>query len=363
MQKRIYYLADIDYDLQHISAALNRIKSFNKGLEYNGISSEIILVNKKKYKSTIYKKVHSYIFVFFQLLKMKKGCSVIMYGVMPYCIFIPLFKHKLKFYSERNEYPSFLINQHGVSKFERKKEEFYLKNMKLFNGLITCSYALSDYYGSFLKNKTNIFISPLIVDINKFNNINSRSTIIEHSNYLAYVGRLGNNKDGVPILIKAFSIFAKHIKDVNLVIIGNASAGIEKELHDLVSSLNIEKRIIFTGALIHKDIIPILQNAKLLLLARPNNKQAEGGIPSKIGEYMAVNVPMVITKVGELNRFLTDMENCFFATPDSTELFAEKMIEAYEFKDKQKITNNAFKTVKQFDINIQAKLLFEFLNQ
>jgi glycosyltransferase involved in cell wall biosynthesis len=86
-------------------------------------------------------------------------------------------------------------------------------------------------------------------------------------------------------------------------------------------------------------------------------------MPSKIAEYMAVKVPIVVTRVGELDRFLTDKDNCFMAMPDSIEDFAFKMREALNYDDKQSIVDNAFLTVEQFGEENQARLLSFYLKK
>ena len=70
---------------------------------------------------------------------------------------------------------------------------------------------------------------------------------------------------------------------------------------------------------LHYFVIPIFW-----LLARPNNKQAEGGFPTKLGEYLATGNTVVVTNVGEIGLFLEDKKNAFISEPDSAEKFSQK---------------------------------------
>lgn len=63
-------------------------------------------------------------------------------------------------------------------------------------------------------------------------------------------------------------------------------------------------------------------------MARPNNRQAKGGFPTKLGEYLATSKPVVLTKVGEIPLFLTDGVNAYLSEPDNAESFAKKLDEA-----------------------------------
>ena len=60
-----------------------------------------------------------------------------------------------------------------------------------------------------------------------------------------------------------------------------------------------------------------LCNAKLLALARPDSIQAQGGFPTKLGEYLATGRPVVVTKVGEIPDYLEDGVNAFLSDINS----------------------------------------------
>lgn len=145
-------------------------------------------------------------------------------------------------------------------------------------------------------------------------------------------------------------------------IVGSASKVDVEILKKLVSELKISEKVIFTGLLPHDKIPGIIKNARLLALPRPSNKQAEGGIPSKVGEYMVSGVPFAVTNVGELDKFLIDKKNCFMAEPNSVHEFSAILIEALEYKQTSRIVENAYETAKQYDIRIQSKLLLNFLD-
>ena len=98
----------------------------------------------------------------------------------------------------------------------------------------------------------------------------------------------------------------------------------------------------------------------MLVLARPNNKQAEGGIPSKVAEYLACGVPCVITKTGDLPKYLHDGEDCFLCDPDDENIFFQRMVDCYN-SDRTLIGCNAKKVVRQFNYIEQSSLLVDYL--
>ena len=62
--------------------------------------------------------------------------------------------------------------------------------------------------------------------------------------------------------------------------------------------------IVFTGIVSAADIPQILKNAAVLALDRPDSLQAQCGFPTKLGEYLLTENPVIVTKVGDIPLFL-----------------------------------------------------------
>ena len=117
------------------------------------------------------------------------------------------------------------------------------------------------------------------------------------------------------------------------------------------------------GEFSREKIPSFLQNASLLLLPRPDSKQAQGGFPTKLGEYLASGVPVCATTVGEIPNYLTNNESVFFAEPGSIDSFANAMDRALSNPELAKKVGLAGRKVAEthFNKDIQAKILYEFL--
>jgi glycosyltransferase involved in cell wall biosynthesis len=68
----------------------------------------------------------------------------------------------------------------------------------------------------------------------------------------------------------------------------------------LIREYRLEGRIQWKGEVPRDQIPAILQHASLLVLPRPESKQAQGGFPTKLGEYLATGNPVCSTRVGEI---------------------------------------------------------------
>lgn len=341
------------------TASYNRVRLFNEALNHLGVNNKVNLLILDS-KAFLIVKIFRYIKCFLQFLMIIIKCGkkdfIIVYGLNSFCCLYPLIKRRTNFIIERTEYPAILT----INSISKNLKRLSLMNLKYYHYadlFITCSSYLEKYYKSFVE---NIFISPLIVKVDEYNKANGFK--ITKYPYIAYCGNLDNNKDGVPILIKSFAIFHKYYPEVRLVIIGSGGEQSLKELETIIMENQINGFVIFTGGIPHEEVSCILTNASMLTLARPNNKQAEGGIPSKVGEYLASGVPCVITRTGDLPRYLHDGVDCYLCEPDSVEVFANKMIQCYN-EDPTSVVIEAKRTVMQFNYIEQAKRLLNCLEK
>jgi glycosyltransferase involved in cell wall biosynthesis len=127
----------------------------------------------------------------------------------------------------------------------------------------------------------------------------------------------------------------------------------------------LENRIYYMGSVTRDQIPPIIMNASLLVLSRPDSTQAQGGFPTKLGEYLASGNPVCVTKVGEIPDYLIDNETAFLAEPGSVESFADAIDRALRNpKNAKRVGLNGRRVAEiSFNKDIQAKKLYDFLIQ
>ena len=267
-------------------------------------------------------------------------------------------KLKIKVFHERTEYP-FIVEKKGIiGKIHNKVYELYI--LPKFDGIYVISKALKKYIITITKNKCPVKIINMMVDPSRFNEITTTNVVGKP--YIAYCGTMGGDKDGVNILIEAFGK-AKELypalSNVNLKLIGDVSNvnlfnKLKQTAKDCLDS------VIFKGKVKRDEIPSLLLNAKTLALARPSNKQSEGGFPTKLGEYLATGNPVIITRVGEVENFLIDNENAFISSPNNSQNFAEKIGEVFnDYSKAKKIGQNGKLLINK----VQAKYLEDFINE
>lgn len=237
----------------------------------------------------------------------------------------------LKYCIERSELPDIIKykekydhSEKGAKYIERSENAF-----SLFDGWILETQTLVDYYQKFFRPGTKCAIVPMTVDVERFTIPKSSSS--QYGRYIAYCGNMGEI-DGISILIKAFGIILSKYPDVKLVLAGDSTdVPMQKQL---VESLGIEDSVVFLGR-VSRDVVPqFLADATILALASPTSDRACASMPCKVGEYLCTGNPVVVTGLGEINKYLEDGVSAYLSKPDSAEAFAEKLEEVLSDTEK-----------------------------
>lgn len=363
------------------TAATNRMLGYYAAMDQIGIKAEIIYLipNARKDKlSTKYKniqinymwgendnfqnKVFRYINTSRNLKKFIKKLKI---GDVVYTYGISIATKKLlkvkgiKVFAEQTEHFS-IISGGRISSLS---QEEIIEVAKRLDGLIVISEHLRQSFIDQGVNPYKIKIVNMIVDPTRFIGL-TKETVPEK--YIAYCGTVSNNKDGVDQLIKSFAIVAKNISDVKLYIIGETPSTDDMINNlNLIDSFNLKERIVFTGVVPYAQMPQILKNADILALDRPDSIQAQCGFPTKLGEYLLTQNPVVVTKVGDIPKFLTNGVSALLSEERNPEEFANKLqwalthhAEAAEIGKR-----GAEIAIKNFNCLTETKKLLSFLNE
>ena len=261
------------------------------------------------------------------------------------------------------------IHKHNKGNFlqrwqgNKRQRYFEKKSLPVYDGLALMTNTLVKHYESFPDPEPKLLHLPMTVDMERFNKHTDPLPDFRKP-YIAFVGVMNDAKDGVSLLVKSFKELSNKFSNYNLYLIGGWNYDTPIHLN-LIKKLGLEDRVEWKGEF-QRDLIPaIINNADLLVLPRPDSKQAQGGFPTKLGEYLATGNPVCATRVGEIPDYLTDNESVFFAEPGSISSFAEAMDRAMSNPELAKTVglNGRKVAEKEFNKEIQAKKLYDFLLQ
>lgn len=356
------------------TAPTNRILSFLRGFSELGVKTEVVFVypsqssdrlvnfdlpnikvtylwDRYKCRNKLYKYLRSFVDVRRWMKTLPIGDTVYLFGSSEY---LPVLVRRkdLRIFQERTEHPD--VNP-LVPAFMQNK---YLEACKDLSGMFVITTALKSVYEQM--GVDNVHVVNMTVDANRFNSLKKRTD----DKYIAYCGTASNNKDGVDDLIKAFAIVTQTHPDVRLKIMGKAPTKDDESgnLH-LVEQLGIDDKVQFTGIISALQMPQMLKDATIVALARPDSIQAQCGFPTKLGEYLLSENPVVVTRVGDIPLFLRDKETALLAQDKDPEQFASKIIWALEHPEEASEIGRrgAQVALKEFNYLTEAKKIIKVI--
>lgn len=240
------------------------------------------------------------------------------------------------------------------------KKKLYGVSLRLFDGYISMTRTLLDYYKS-ICDHPGITIST-ITDLTRFSNIKKETSEPNNTLSLVYMGNMELSKDNVDNIIRALPNILEEF-DCHLYLYGKPSPKDLVSLKQLVSELSLGEHVSFHYAK-SNEVSSILSKADILVSSQPDTKRAMGGFPTKLGEYLMSGTPVLLTNVGETSKYFIDGEDMFFAIPDSPEDFANKIKHIKNhYKDALNVAQNGKnKIITKYSHTKAGKDIRKFIN-
>jgi glycosyltransferase involved in cell wall biosynthesis len=126
-----------------------------------------------------------------------------------------------------------------------------------------------------------------------------------------------------------------------------------------------KSNVIFLGEIKYEKVPALLAIADAILIPFPKNEVSHAASPLKLFEGMAMQKPVIASKVAGVEEVVTDGENGFLADSDSIEGWLEKIGVILDSEEKAKqVGENARRTVlEKFDWEYLARQYEEALNR
>lgn len=221
-------------------------------------------------------------------------------------------------YDMQDEYSAYTTSRIPLVKTRDKKA------VKKAAIVFTVSNSLKKLVQTFRKKPT--FTIQNGVDLSIFKKISKKkarsSLSLPKGNIVVYTGEISAFK-GVDVLLEAFEIVKKKIPNTYLLLSGK------------VSGLNIKKQgILFRECSKREEVVMALNAANVGVLPNKEDTFSRYCFPYKSIEYMAVGLPIVATKVGDISAILSTSKNSL-CSPDDPQDMAKKIIATLQQKKKK----------------------------
>lgn len=247
------------------------------------------------------------------------------------------------------------------SLFQKLKWYGFLFNFTYINRLsyklIVFSHYLNDEYIGMGYKESDIIVQPNLTDFEYW-----KTEYPEIKFTIGYSGT-PSIKDGLYDLFKAISLLNKENFNVNLLVIGDSTFGksLIPELKLECQKLGIIKEVTFTGLVESKLVKQYLSECRILAITRPSTLQTKAGFPTKLGEYIALKGPVLVTNFGDIKIYFEDGVDVVMAECSNPESIAQKI--KWMMQNSQvleMISQNAYNKAKELlDFN---KSVFRIIN-
>lgn len=248
---------------------------------------------------------------------------------------------------EKSEVP--YMHHDDISMLKR----LYLKlSLSLYDGIVVITNNLKDYLLNTLGVKSKTVLVPIIIDERK---VNSKKA--ERKDYILYSGSLYERKDGVLTILRSFAKVVKELPDLKMYITGNAKSSVDYDkVMKIIEDNNIQNNIVFTGFLSQEELVDLMRNARLLVLAKPQNRQNDYNFPTKLGEYLISGTPVLCTLNDNLKEYFITDKN-IYATELNCDDMSKKALEVLTNAEKaeevgqegQKVALESFSSIVQVE--------------
>jgi glycosyltransferase involved in cell wall biosynthesis len=201
----------------------------------------------------------------------------------------------------------------------------YMFNFRYLNrmsdSLIVFSYYLKREFLDMGFDETRILVQPNLTD---FDYWQTGATDIKYT--IGYSGA-PYMKDGLQDLLMALRLLREKGMDVSLLVVGDATFGrsLIPGLRTECRAIGIEDLVTFTGLVRSDEVRSYLSQCQILAITRPDTVQTRAGFPTKLGEYFALNKPVLATRFGDIERYFKDGVDVILAECDDPVSIATKL--------------------------------------
>lgn len=204
------------------------------------------------------------------------------------------------------------IQVHGFEKFNFLRKSLFKYNIKQADLIRVVSLRLKkELINNFKVLESKIYIAPVAVDKNKFQNLNLAKNKSEIFTFLT-IGRLVAVKN-IALQIQAIAQIKENCR---LMIVGSGPE--LNNLKDLTKKLKLENKVEFFSW--SDDLAKFLSQADCFLLTSDSE-----GYAMVIAEAILANLPVIMTDVGVAGELVEDDVNGFVVPINNLEILTEKM--------------------------------------
>ncbi len=242
-----------------------------------------------------------------RLLKSEKFDAIVLYAV-------PTYGHQVLQLAKKYGVPvifraldvSHLIRKSFLSPLIKSAEKYVYQHADV---LSANNPAMAEYCQVLGSRKTGSVVNLPPLDISHFAKATPNAALQKElgikptDSVITYLGTFFHFS-GLDVVIREFAEQAAQHPNAKILLIGGGEQ--DKELHDLVTELKLEKRVLFTGFIPYAKLSGYLGLTTVAINPMKPGMVSHTAFPHKVIQYMASGLPVVTTKLNGLYKTFGD---------------------------------------------------------
>ena len=244
-----------------------------------------------------------------------------------------------------------------------QRQKFLKSTLKNADGIITISQALTDLISAHKNPDAIVMKVPILTGSKEL----EREKTYTGIPYILHAGALSEQKDGVKAMLKAFALAHKTL-DGNLKFIFTNKVGFPsllKWIDKFIAEYKLENFVEFKGMVPLSELEKLYTNCALAIVNKPSNAQNDYNFPTKLTELLPREIPVIVSRTGELKKYFIDNENAYVVEADDVEQITDKIIyiQSHPEEVKRVTQNGKLLAEKEFYYLNHADQLYHFFEQ
>lgn len=260
---------------------------------------------------------------FYSLRHVQKGDMAYVYLYPLFLQFLILLASKIKgakVIKETCEHPSSLrINRPNRRLLDWI--EFHLI-MPQYDGFIAISTDLETFVNKYKKRSAKVIRIPILVDPEPYDTDYSKMQSPFDVPYIIHTGTMHEQKDSISKILHAFArLKSEYTSPCKLVFTGKKADSQKCRYKKQIEQLGITDDVVLMGYVSDEEILRLQHFAALTIIYKSDNLQTRNCFPTKLGEMLMSQVPVITTTIGDSKLYLESGVSAYlFEEDDETQL-------------------------------------------
>lgn len=236
--------------------------------------------------------------------------------------------------------------------------------MPQYDGFIAISQSLEDFVNTYKKTSAKVIRIPILVDPEPYDIDFSKMQSPFDMPYIIHTGTMHEQKDSISKIFHAFAKLKQETKTpCKLVFTGNQSDPNKCRHKDLIKQLGLTDNVVLMGYVSDEEILKLQHFAALSVIYKSDNLQTRNCFPTKLGEMLMSQTPVITTTIGDAKLYLESGFSAFLFEENDENQLVEYMQRILSNPQEARAVAQRGRDVAMNSFNpiVQGKRLSEFI--